>query len=313
MPGESCIEHGTLVDKALHSDVLRLAEEEQLVTRRDGVVTCVQGERAAETAPALIVALVLRLLIEVRDSEGEPTCRFVEEQSDGLAEVISGRRGVLPAAGPRTICKARQADDTEGVLQLPSPIVTVLVVHDLRNVECQLRQSVRHPHILHPLPVLRQAVYHGHMKKSAAFLGILAVSSILMAGCSTAQPAETQASGAIGSIAPGEPAPGTSPSPEPSASATPKRDALPEDIPLPSGSLVPGSLLVGDRTWEASFVGMPSDVQEVLFPNFTGSGYEVRVEEGIAVAENAKYNIRFGVPDKVAYPDAGYTAIIVEK
>lgn len=60
-------------------------------------------------------------------------------------------------------------------------------------------------------------------------------------------------------------------------------------------------------------MGIPSDVETVLFPNLEGSGFAVRTEDGVYIAENDKYVIRFGEPDTTTYPEAGYTANIVEK
>ncbi len=146
-------------------------------------------------------------------------------------------------------------------------------------------------------------VYHGRMKKFVSLSGALLVTGLLIAGCS---PSGAEASPSpVAGIASGEPSPGVS--------AEAVTSALPADIPFPSSIVIPDSVTAGDRTWSAAFMGIPSDVETVLFPNLEGSGFAVRTEDGVYIAENDKYVIRFGEPDTDTYPEAGYTANIVEK
>lgn len=149
-------------------------------------------------------------------------------------------------------------------------------------------------------------VYHGRMKKFVSLSGALLVTGLLIAGCSPTAPSGAEASPSqTAGIASGEPNPG--------ASAEAVTSALPADIPFPSSIVIPDSVTAGDRTWSAAFMGIPSDVETVLFPNLEGSGFAVRTEDGVYIAENDKYVIRFGEPDTTTYPEAGYTANIVEK
>lgn len=154
--------------------------------------------------------------------------------------------------------------------------------------------------------VIGKPVYHGRMKKFVSLSGALLVTGLLVAGCAPSAPSSDEVSPSpIAGIASGEPTPG--------ASAGGETSALPADIPFPSSIVIPDSVTAGDRTWSAAFIGIPSDVETVLFPNLEGSGFAVRTEDGVYVAENDKYVIRFGEPDTTMYPEAGYTANIAEK